>query len=592
MIRIISDLTHRFRNLKFRTKLLFTYAALISVPLILVTVIAYFSMAQKMESQVMYSSRQAFEQADAFLTHKLNTIINASDLIYYDTRVQNILTFRSGAYKDNIGLMNRDMNNLLSTLFSVIQSSEDIYHLRLYISDDFIFSPGNFYFFRFEDAKRQPFYKKMLEQKAKVIWTAPELLALPQRPAQQVVSMIRGIRDSAQINEYIAIMRIDIAENTIADIISKANMTNGSYTYIVNDDNELICQAGEADHGEFRIDKTIIDALVRDGKNWVPLSIGSQKYIVGCQTLTGTDWTLVSAVPYKYIQSASLSIRNLVILVAILLGFAAYITAYFVTVSSTNRIRRLALSMRKVHEGDFSEIAISDIRDEIGELENNFNYMVQTLSSMIAERVKSGQEKKTAELKALQAQINPHFLYNTLDLINWMALRNGIPSISDLAQSLARFYKLSLNRGRDIVTVRDEIAHVAVYLQIQDVRFDNKIHYSFSVDESILECLVPKIILQPLVENSIIHGILEKPEKTGSIRITGQRNGNDIILGVEDDGAGLSAETLETILIKSNEGYGVINIDQRIKLYYGNQYGLTYNSTPGKGTTVSITMPF
>ncbi|MCL2879897.1 MAG: sensor histidine kinase, partial [Treponema sp.] len=194
--------------------------------------------------------------------------------------------------------------------------------------------------------------------------------------------------------------------------------------------------------------------------------------------------------------------------------------------------------------------------------------------------------------KALQAQINPHFLYNTLDLINWMALRSGIPSISGLVQSLAMFYKLSLGSGNDMAPLREEIAHVKVYLEIQAVRFDNKIQYSFSIDDAITECPVPKIILQPLVENSIIHGILEKPDKTGTILVSGQRNNNNIILSVTDDGVGMDSGITETIVTKGTDRYGVFNIDQRIKLYYGDQYGLSYRSAPAQGTTATITLPY
>ena len=589
MTKIFRNFTRRFKNLNFKTKLLISYTVLIFIPLILVTLIAYFRIAQHMEDQIIYSTSQAFEQANSFLTHKLNTIINASDVIYHDTRVQDILTFGRGEYRDNVGLINRDMNNLISTLFSVMQANEDIFHLRLYVRDDFLFSEGNFYFLQFESAKQQMFYERLLERREKVIWTAPEQLELPYQAPKQVVSMIRGIRDSEQINEFIALMRIDISENTLKEIINKANMTAGSYTYIINNDDELICNAYESEKDKFQIDKSILDSLISNGVNWSTLSISGQKYIVGYQTVTNTDWTLVSVVPYRYIQSAGISIRNQVILVAILVGIAAYITAWFVTVSATKRIRNLAASMRTVQDGDFNGVVLSGINDEIGELEGNFNYMVERLSATISERVKSGQEKKTAELKALQAQINPHFLYNTLDLINWMALRNGIQSISGLVQSLAMFYKLSLSKGKDIVSIRDEIAHVTTYLEIQDIRFDNKIHFSFFVDESILDYMVPKIILQPLVENSIIHGILEKPEKTGTIRITGKWEGKNIVLAVEDDGVGFPAKMIETVPEKSNDGYGLINIDQRIKLYYGNQYGLTYNSTKEKGTISSRT---
>lgn len=590
MIFIPKYLMNHFKKLKFKTKLFFSYALLISLPLILVTVIAHSTISRYIENQVKYSAKQAFELTHSFLSYRLNNIRIISDIIYFDSRLHEILVFQKDDYGHNIGVLNRDMNILIATLFNEIKTFEDIHHLRFYTDNDAITFDGNFYFLPAGDL--QPHYiSNLLEKREMVIWTAPELLSLPRQAPLQVISMIRGIRNPMRIHEFIGLMRLDIYEGAITEIISRTNMTDGSFTYIINSNGEIISQASVFAHNDLKIDRAILDGLVRDGISWATLSADNKKIFTGFSMIAGTDWMLVSVVPYRDIQAASISVRNQVLLVAILIMLAAYFAAYFITVSSMKRVKRLAATMQRVQYGDFNVIVESGVKDEVGGLEENFNYMVKTLSSMIAERVKSGQEKKAAELKALQAQINPHFLYNTLDYINWAALRSGVTSISDLVQSLANFYRLSLNKGKDIVPFRDEIAHVRSYFDIQNTRFGNKISFSHSVDGSILEYRVPKIILQPLVENSIIHGILENPEKTGSIHITGECKGDNIILSIKDDGVGMPAEVLKTILVKDNDGYGVFNVDQRIKLYYGNQYGLMYSSAPGQGTTVTISLP-
>jgi two-component system sensor histidine kinase YesM len=250
--------------------------------------------------------------------------------------------------------------------------------------------------------------------------------------------------------------------------------------------------------------------------------------------------------------------------------------------------------MRKAEKGDLELISVRPGKDEIGELMESFNFMIQRIKILIEEQYKSGQEIKSAELKALQAQINPHFLYNTLDLINWTAIKYNVPEISSTVKSLSRFYKLSLSKGRDTVPISDELEHVKLYTDIQNRRFENKIILDIQVEDRILGYNVPKIILQPIVENSILHGILEKDDKAGRITITGALQQDTIILKVSDDGVGMDEEAINDILnAKTDEiyGYGVWNINNRLRLYYGEEAGLLIRSEIGKGTEAEIRIP-
>lgn len=193
----------------------------------------------------------------------------------------------------------------------------------------------------------------------------------------------------------------------------------------------------------------------------------------------------------------------------------------------------------------------------------------------------------------MQSQINPHFLYNTLDMINWLSLKNSTGEVNSAVRALANFYRLSLSGGKDIVTIADELKHVSYYLQIQNIRFGDKIKSVIDVDKDVLEYSIPKITLQPIVENAIHHGILEKPDKTGVITVKGRKIENTIIITVSDDGIGIPEENLKSIMLyeslsKTGSSYGIKNINERIKLIYGNDYGLNCTSVYGKGTTVEI----
>jgi two-component system sensor histidine kinase YesM len=251
--------------------------------------------------------------------------------------------------------------------------------------------------------------------------------------------------------------------------------------------------------------------------------------------------------------------------------------------------------MKKAEKGNFDIPILASNEDEVGQMTRSFNQMLAKMALLIDGQFKLGREIKNAEIKALQAQINPHFLYNTLDLINWMSMKYKAEEIRTLVESLSKFYKLSLNKGKDIVSIEDELNHVRSYVMIQNMRFSDSIHLKIAVGEELFQYSILKIILQPLVENAILHGILEKDEEEGEIIISGELKDGVITLKIRDDGIGMSEETLQdipgAISPKDSHGYGIRNIDERIRLNYGSEYGLSYHSTPGVGTTVEIRIP-
>lgn len=215
----------------------------------------------------------------------------------------------------------------------------------------------------------------------------------------------------------------------------------------------------------------------------------------------------------------------------------------------------------------------------------------------MADQAKAAEELRIAEFHSLQAQINPHFLYNTMDMINWLAQQGRTDDVSTAVQSLSRFYKLTLSRKQSISTIAQETEHATIYLEIQNMRYHNSISFVSDIPDELMEYQIPKLTLQPLIENAVLHGILEKDDKTGTIVLTGWIEGTSIVLLISDDGVDIPSEKLSAILsgngnsTSSGTNIAVYNTHRRLQILYGPDYGLTYSSTPGSGTEVEIRIP-
>lgn len=327
-------------------------------------------------------------------------------------------------------------------------------------------------------------------------------------------------------------------------------------------------------------------------------------------------WNLYSIKSKTELLSNLEALRVFIIIITLIsIGVSILIIALF-TYSITAPMNRLDKIMRKAIQQDFKVKFQYPYDNEVGNLANSFNYMIGEIDDLITElniniealkeekeNVKTVQKlKRKAELKALQAQINPHFLYNTLNAITWQAADQGASEISILANSLGKFFRLSLSKGNEVITLKEEIEHVRSYLEIQSIRYKSKLNYHIDISHDLLNVPTIKLLLQPLVENAIYHGIKLK-EKPGFIHIHFSRHFNDngitvIKMCVEDDGYGIEEEKLRTVnhclsegKINQNEGYGIFNVNERIKLYYGDDYGLMLESKYKEWTRATIIIP-
>ena len=278
----------------------------------------------------------------------------------------------------------------------------------------------------------------------------------------------------------------------------------------------------------------------------------------------------------------------------LLLTIAMIWYAVRVTRRITGPIGALSTKAQQFGEGHFDAAPVETHITELQTLDNGFDEMAQRIQTLLSSRIEDQRSLHRAELELLQAQINPHFLYNTLDSIAILAESQREEDVVNMVTSLSSFFRNSLNKGEDIISLEAECTQVKSYLEIQQIRYSDILQYEICMPEALMDCRVPKLILQPLVENALYHGIKSR-RGMGKITVTGKAEGTDILLQVMDNGAGMDEEQVKILQAGIYEdrhtGLGLVNVHKRIRLYCGEPYGLLFESEPGKGSVVSIRLP-
>lgn len=586
----------RLQDLSIKYKLFLSYLVLILIPLCMFLYINASVSQRENEKDVLYSARQVLGQTRAFLEFKTESAVNSLNMIALNDTVQELSQKNRDLYQNNIGLWLLD-SGTLDKVFLVSKSNPDIRLVRLYMKDGLISLAQNETFKDLNRYRHSVWYKSLMEEKNKIKWFGNG--AFPQEGDEPYIHVIRSIPSSTNLLDSIGAVQLSLPASTFQSILDQSVFTPSSKALILNGRNEIIGTSSQFGRPDLESYNGILSAFASEDLGTgrlKTLEVNGEKLLVGAQHVGNTDWTLLLTTPYADIHSQSNKSRKPMILVFLVIALFTLPFSFFAASTAIKRIRALMVLMRKAVRGDYQTTLVPGSADEIGELIRSFNHMLTTISGNIEEKYLLGKEIKNLELRALQAQIDPHFLYNTLDLINWMSVKNKVPEIGDVVVALSKFYKLSLSDGQDIISIRNELEHVKTYIDIQNMRFDGSIRLEIEVPEIVLSRSVIKIVLQPIVENAIIHGILEKPEERGTISIRSDFDGRTITLYVRDDGVGMPADRIAKIMSdaygpKDRLGYGLKNIHERIQLVYGEEFGLAFESEPGKGTTVSVRIP-
>lgn len=396
------------------------------------------------------------------------------------------------------------------------------------------------------------------------------------------------------LKAYIAVY---YSSTDFRDILSQNLAREGSVSYIVNERDNLVVSSDTSLSGIYWLSYETIKDSVMSSNNFIERSILDTTVYAAFYRIKEPDWFMVTVLPSKsLIKESNRLMRQLLLIYLTILVFAFFL-ANTLSRSITNRISSVINQMKTVRQGTLFPMDSPKEHDEIGDLIDTYNYMTLKMNQLIEKQAKAAEDLRIAEFNSLQAQINPHFLYNTMDMINWLAQQGRTSEIRNAVQSLSKFYKLTLSRKQSISTIAKEEEHVSIYVQLQNMRFHDNIELISDIPDELMEYQIPKLTLQPVIENAILHGILEKNTKSGTIVLTGWLEDKDIVLLISDDGVGISPEKLPTILSgtgQSSSGgtnIAIYNTHKRLQILYGSKYGLFYSSEPGKGTEVQIRIP-
>lgn len=396
---------------------------------------------------------------------------------------------------------------------------------------------------------------------------------------------------------YKAYLAVYYSDDKLTSILSDNLSLEGSVSYIVNERDAIVATSDPSLSGIYQLDYDTIKASFMSSNNFIERNILDTKVYAGFYSISNTDWFMVTVLPSPPLIHASNRLMIQIALIYAVFLVLALIFANILAHSITGRLSSVIRQMQTVRHGPPTPMDSPSAHDEIGDLIDTYNYMTRKMDELMKTQAKAAEDLRIAEFNSLQAQINPHFLYNTMDMINWMALQGQTDEISHAVQSLSRFYKLTLSRKKGISTIARELEHITIYVQLQNMRYHDSIELITDIPDELSEYQIPKLTLQPVVENSILHGILEKESKSGTIVITGWMENADVVLLVSDDGVGIPPEILSTILSGNGNSQSggtniaVYNTHRRLQILYGNDYGLTYSSKLGEGTEVEIRFP-
>lgn len=368
---------------------------------------------------------------------------------------------------------------------------------------------------------------------------------------------------------------------------------DGSVSYITNNRDAIVTTTDRNLSGIYYLTYDTIQNYLMSSNSFIEKQVLGETVYVGFSYISSADWFLVTVLPSKPLMKKAYTMLALlfgVCLGSLLIGI---LISFWLSHSLIKRIVSVSRQMSQVKSGQLLPLPDPVCMDEIGDLVDSYNYMSRKITSLMEEQKKASEELRIAEFNSLQAQINPHFLYNTMDMINWLSKQGRTDAVTLAVQKLSRYYRLTLQNKNKLSTIEKELEHISIYIDLQNMRFNNTIELVADLSDDLLEYQIPKLTLQPIIENSILHGILEKEVKSGTIILTGWMEDENIILLISDDGIGMNTRQLSLLLRESNDGkhIAIYNTHRRLQILYGDDYGLAYTSTPGIGTEVTITLP-
>lgn len=584
----------QINDFPIRYKLIALLLLISIVPSIGLSILTGMTVQRIVEKQVTDNTLQLIGQVNKTLENYANNMQNISYLISSNPEIKDFLyeTKGSNSSGENNNYQMREFLRNFTNLYPEVAGILVVNSNGKYISNE-LYADSN------QDLTKEEWYQKAVSNGGifKIIGHPfnRHIKSNVQYNDQEVVSVVRAIIDP-DTQKVKGVVLMDLKLLVIAEATKDARLGKTGYLMVIDDKGQNIYSPA----------KNLIENFPLQ---WVTKGESGTffKQVNGSETQfiyrksPFTNWITVGVFPTDEAVFEIREINFYVICFVFFVCLFGVTASYYLSNSMSRPIGQLMSFMRQAESGDLTVRYTDDRRDELGMLGRSFNKMLFQIKKLISLTEKQERQKREAELRSLQEHIKPHFLYNTLDTINWMARKQGAEDVADLVGSLSRLFRIGLSQGRDSIPLSEEIEHVHSYLKIQKARYKDKLNYMLDIDERIINVTIPKLILQPIVENAIYHGVKER-RGPGHILIEAKEWMGNVRIQVIDDGKGIPLErlavlkqNLETPVIDAEDeklvGYGMRNTQARIKFTCGERYGISIDSEEGKGTSVTILLP-
>ncbi|MBW4084552.1 sensor histidine kinase [Paenibacillus sp. S150] len=584
------------RRLRIPRQWLIAYLLLIVVPAAIFLYGYYERSADILKSEVLRTMQQALKQTGSNLSYRLEHIYDISNAAFMN---QNLHSYLSVGADDQSVAIQLQVIKDLRFMVDTVQSNSDVFHVRLYVDKSKLYAGEKINFFPLDSLKDRPWYARIIEANGRIVPTGAYKETFLDAGEVRVFSFARMLRDPDNYDKVSGVLMIDVEEKMVADILSTLQFAPGTQVYLVDSEGRIVYHPDRARIGT-EIAPAIMDAIQQGSEGSTTLKLGAEVNDVMFTGLAPTGWRLVAQGTESQLSHRAVKLTQRSEWTSLLEYVALFLILPFVLLAiivrgMNRRVMQVITVIRK--EGSEGLNDLPPVNGDFHMLERSVDHLILRVRTLVEETYSAQIHEREAQLQALQAQINPHFLYNTLDTINWIAIGKGAADISQMIDSLAKYFRLSLNKGRSIVSVGDELSLAAVYLKIQQSRFVDAFDFKLDARPGLDAYQMPKLILQPIVENALLHGILQAKEKRGLIVISVKEEGGDLIFAVSDNGIGMEEQKARRLLMEapseakadaSGSSYGLYNVNERIKLYAGDHYGISIHSSPGAGTTVTV----
>lgn len=578
------------RNIKIQIRLISSFIILSFIPLLITSLYAYYKSSDSIKTKISTYSLQIADKINTDIEHELSWITDYSENVVYSDYIQKSLDgYNKLEGNRKLSMPYEIMNYLtanISTFFSIsdirfiTNSNELIYNKRIYLM--------------------LPDEMEKLEKISVANQGVPSFTPVKLESGHSGITLSRQIFSNKSFKP-IGFFFLTVDEQSISDMYSNMDLGEGADIFVLDSKGTVVSsRTNKIKVNSIYEDKALINNILEHKKiksQTLNMDLAGKRSLITFSYVKSADWYVVCTIPYLYLNSDTSKIGFTIALSGLLCFLFSVFVAILISRSISIPLKNLIQQMNKAKNGELEVQIKENSNDEIGEVTLNFNNMMKEINNLIEEIKESERQKSAEKIKALQAQINPHFISNTLNTVKWLATVQNADNINNLVTALIELLQVSMGKGEELIPIEIEIDYVKNYISIQEYRYCEKFTVQYDIEEEILQLKIPGFTIQPLVENAIIHGI-EPMEGHGNIIIQAAKFDRDIMFTITDNGVGFEQEKIQSLLTEDTassknhfNGIGIKNVDERLKLLFGQQYGIDIDSIPNVYTKVSITIP-